>query len=118
VCIYFSLRNVFKQVGSTKCSLTDAQMIRKRRMSQDYFAISLLMHAYRVEHFGVAKKQKSRLSSFFLGLPWDKFFSCFYYYFACPHSVSSSYLIVYRFNQCCFFGVLYLLHVFFLQLLL
>jgi len=42
VCIYFSLNHVFKQVGSPKCSLTDAQMIRKRRMSQDYVFLLLV----------------------------------------------------------------------------
>jgi len=40
-----------------KCSLTDAQMIRKRRMSQDcscfYFAHARIH--YRVEHFGSQK---------------------------------------------------------------
>jgi len=43
-----------------------------------------------VEHFGVAKKNLGY--KFF---PRTEFFSCFYYYFASPHSVSSSYLIVY-----------------------
>jgi len=49
-----------------------------------------------VEHFGfllVAKK--TRLSGFFLGLLWAEFFSYFNYYSANPHSVSSSYLIMY-----------------------
>jgi len=72
VCIYFSLRQVFKQVGSPECSLTDAQMIRKRRMSQA-LTDAQMIRKRRMSQSGAfwifhGSQKESMLSDFFLGL--------------------------------------------------
>jgi len=51
-------------------SLTDAQMIRKRRIESGLFLLLVCscMHTLQSGAFLVAKEKKSRLSGFFLGL--------------------------------------------------
>jgi len=73
VCIYFSLRHVFKQVGSPKCSYTDDQE-EENESRLFLLLVYSCTHTLQSGAFWLfpGSQKKSKLAGFFLGLLWAR----------------------------------------------